>query len=255
MDNTQNLNGLSAFGFIRLLLLLAMYTLIFGCAAHPSASEQGLEIGTYHVTDSDSQQYWWYVRFKIVWPPDSDPDFSVDLLLADAVVKPELHTHRNNISYWRFHRRAARDNAGHQFSFIFYTTKDTAKAIYASLPKNELVIQLQQKNIIEQIILDNPENNPRTSIRDTSDKSWSEEIQATWPVYIMGVSNMWLQLIEQEIDGTADSTDINVLVDKYRLANQNVTRLWQTEAQHAFLHHLNAIFGYEPLVIKKFIQF
>ncbi len=255
MDNTQNLNGLHIFSFIRLLLLLAVYTLIFGCAAHPSASKQGLEIGAYHVTDTDSQQYWWYVRFKITWPPDSDPDFSVDLLLADAVVKPELHTYRNNIRYWRFHRRAARDNAGHQFSFIFYANKNTAKAIYTSLTKNELAIQLQQKNFIERIILDDLENNPRTSIKDTSDNNWSEEIQTAWPAYIMGVSNMWLQLIEQEIDDSADSTDINVLVDKYRLANQNVTRLWQTEAQHAFLHHLNAIFGYEPLAIKKLIQF
>lgn len=116
-------------------------------------------------------------------------------------------------------------------------------------------MQLQQKNIIEQIILDNLDNNPRTNIKDTSDKNWPEEIQAAWPAYIMGVSNMWLQLIEQEIDDSAGSTDINVLLDKYRLANQNVTRLWQTEAQHAFLHHLNAIFGYEPLVIKKSIQF
>lgn len=240
---------------MRLLLLLAVYALISGCAVHPSASEQGLEIGTYHVTDTDSQQYWWYARFKIAWPPDSSIDFSVDLLLADAVVKPILHIYRNNISYWRFHRRAARDNAGHQFSFIFYANKDTAKAIYTSLIKNKLAMQLQQKNIIEQIILDNLDNNPRTNIKDTSDKNWPEEIQAAWPAYIMGVSNMWLQLIEQEIDDSAGSTDINVLLDKYRLANQNVTRLWQTEAQHAFLHHLNAIFGYEPLVIKKSIQF
>lgn len=28
-----------------------------------------------------------------------------------------------------------------------------------------------------------------------------------------------------------------------------LTALWQNEGRHAFLHHLNALFGYEPILI------
>jgi len=239
----------------QLLSLLAVYSLISGCAIQPGISSQGLEIGSYHVSETGKPQYWWYARFRIVWPPDTDPDFAVDLLLADALVKPELHAYRQNIKYWRFHRRAVRDNAGHQFSFIFYADKDTASTIYSSLTKNELATQLRRGKVIDEIIMDNLDHNPRTDIKDTSDKNWSEEIQTAWPAYIMGVSSMWLQLIEQEIGDHDQAADINSLLEKYRTANRKITTLWQTEAQHALLHHMNAIFGYEPFVIKKAIQF
>lgn len=238
------------------LLLLTLYSLISGCATQPDVSDQSMEIGSYNAFESDKPLYWWDARFRMIWPPDTDPDFSIDLLIADAIVKPVLHGSRKNIKYWRFHRRAARDNAGHQFSFIFYTDKDTAKDIHASLTKNELAIQLQQKKIIDAIILDNPGNNTRTEIKDTSDKNWSAEIQAAWPAYIMGISSMWLQLIEQQIDDKdLLPADTVALLEKYRTANRKITAMWQNEAQHAFLHHLNAIFGYEQMIIKKAIQF
>lgn len=214
-----------------------------------------MDIGTANITESDKPQYWWYARFRLIWPPDTEPDFSVDLLIADVVVKPLLHAHRHNIKYWRFHRRAARDNAGHQFSFIFYTDKDTAGEIYNSIINDQIVIKLKQEKIIQDIISDDLNNNLLTEIRDTSDKNWSLEIQTAWPAYIMGVSNMWLQLIEQETSAYEQTNDIDTLLEKYKLANQNITHLWQTEGQHALLHHLNAIFGYEPVIIKKAIQF
>jgi hypothetical protein len=36
-----------------------------------------------------------------------------------------------------------------------------------------------------------------------------------------------------------------------------VSDLWQEEGRHAFLHHLNALFGYESLVVyeKKLMTF
>ena len=35
----------------------------------------------------------------------------------------------------------------------------------------------------------------------------------------------------------------------YREVNEAITRSWQKEGRHALLHHLNAIFGYEPIKI------
>jgi hypothetical protein len=34
-----------------------------------------------------------------------------------------------------------------------------------------------------------------------------------------------------------------------------VDRIWEEEAQHALLHHLNAVFGYRPLMIQKRMRF
>ncbi len=39
--------------------------------------------------------------------------------------------------------------------------------------------------------------------------------------------------------------------------NDAVDDMWRQEGRHAFLHHLNAVFGYQPLVIyeKKLLTF
>ena len=33
----------------------------------------------------------------------------------------------------------------------------------------------------------------------------------------------------------------------YKKVEESVTEAWKREGRHAYLHHLNAIFGYEPL--------
>jgi hypothetical protein len=235
--------------------LLILCCLVSGCATQAGGAGKSTDIGSTDITEPDKPLYWWYARFRLVWPPDTEPDFFVDLLLADAVIKPVLHSYRQNIKYWRFHRRAIRDDAGHQFSFIFYTNKDTAGNIYRSILNDQIANQLKQENIVQDIVLDDLNNNLLADIKDTSDKTWSTEMQTAWPAYIMGVSNMWLQLIEQEIDVHHQTVDTGVLLEEYRMANQKINQLWQAEAQHALFHHLNAIFGYEPVIIKKAIQF
>jgi hypothetical protein len=44
----------------------------------------------------------------------------------------------NDIYLWRFYRRAARDEAGHQFSFMFYASSLTAYSIYQDLSNDIL---------------------------------------------------------------------------------------------------------------------
>ena len=88
-------------------------------------------------------------------------------------------------------------------------------------------------------------------IGDTSDPNWSQSIQKNWPDYIMGVSRFWLGLINDAVaEAETDETDIEQLLQEYKQANETVTTLWQTEGEHALLHHLSAIFGYRPMQIR-----
>ena len=73
---------------------------------------------------------WWHARFRMNWPPDTDPIWYMDLYLAHQVILPLFQAHQNDIHLWRFHRRAARDGAGRQFSFIFYASPRAARNIF-----------------------------------------------------------------------------------------------------------------------------
>ena len=90
----------------------------------------------------------------------------------------------------------------------------------------------------------------RPKVGDTSDPNWSPVMQNTWPHYIMGVSRMWLGMIDQvsQEREIADSATLGQLLVHYEQVNDAFTHIWQQEGYHALLHHLNAIFGYEALV-------
>jgi hypothetical protein len=197
---------------------------------------------------------WWYARFRTNWPEKTNPPWYLDVLLAHKIVSPVLSQYRDTIGLWRFHRRAARDAGGHQFSFIFYSTPDTAQNVYDSIQSDPFLRQLKQAGIIVRFIADNTGKVVRPNIEDTSDKSWSVPIQKTWPYYIMGASQMWLQLISEIVDKKAGGkapASIREFQDFYRQVNETIQSFWQEEGRHAFLHHLNAIFGYEPVIVQE----
>jgi uncharacterized Tic20 family protein len=41
------------------------------------------------------------------------------------------------------------------------------------------------------------------------------------------------------------------LLSYYKQTNDRVSTLWREQAQHAYLHHLSALFGYQPVLIRK----
>ena len=202
-----------------------------------------------------ADQYWWYCHFKLDWPEDVELDLAVDLMLAHAVVGPVLQQHRQEIPYWRFHRRAARDEAGHQFSFIFYADSATATAVMADLHHSAILQQALTGKILERVSFDDPNNPVRPNLEDASDPDWTIEIQRNWPAYIMGVSATWLGLIDDVMPDTLATTDIQKLIQQYQQVHARITAMWTREGQHAFIHHLSAIFGYEPVMIRQEIQF
>lgn len=194
---------------------------------------------------------WWYARFRLEWPPDTKPLWYMDLYLAHQVILPKLEQYRPDIDLWRFHRRAARDGAGRQFSFIFYASPRTARLIFNALQADPLVENLMAAGIIERAVYDDPARITRPHIQDTSDENWPASIRKTWPFFIMGASQMWLNLIaeiaEKHLAGGPPAS-IEQIQTVYQQIDRTVTRLWQQEGRHAFMHHLNGLFEYKPLI-------
>ena len=72
---------------------------------------------------------WFASCFRLPVDTDGQPVWATDLVLADRVAAPLLKAYARDIPLWRFHRRAAPDVAGHQFSLLVYAPP----AIYAEI--------------------------------------------------------------------------------------------------------------------------
>ena len=237
--------------------LLVMVILLSACA--PGQSQLPPPIAT--TISLDTSEYsgelsWWACRFKMTWPLDAEANGAVDLLLAHAVVEPVLRKHAKEIYWWRFHRRAVRDKLGHQFSFLFFTDSVVASEIMAELRQSPILQQALKEKVVEKTIFHDPTKPTRPQIKAMSDPHWSQTLQRNWPSFIMGVSALWLGLIDDQMATVStQSLDVSGLLESYHHADTAITGIWREEGQHAFLHHLNAIFGYEPLLIRKEIMF
>lgn len=235
--------GHIAFFILGLLALFAVLAM-GGCASTHAVQPVSNRISP----PQPSAQGWWYESFKIDWPKGQAPAWSMDLLIAHQIIKPVLIRYGNEIVLWRFHRRAVRDSAGDQFSFIFYTTAQNARKIYAAIGSNPVLGQLLAKGLIVQVITDDTNKITRPKIEDTSDPNWSKPLQKAWPFFIMGASQTWLDLISQYAGRAKERPrSLNERVSFYQKIDQKVDATWTKEGGHAFLHHLDALFGYGPL--------
>ncbi len=235
---------------------LSATLVLFGCAALGPQPRADVEAPS--ILAASDQNGWWQARYRINWPPDSDPYWYVDLYIAHQIVAPVLTRYRSEIVLWRFHRRAVRDDSGHQFSFLFYTTAQTAGKIYTDLRSDRRVQLLKSGGKLLQDDYDDIVRRSKPQIEDTSDPGWTAPVRKSWPYFIMGVSRMWLQLISEIADQTpAVPPPASRETEFYQQVQVSMTNLWQTEARHAFLHHLNALFAYEPIIVyeKRYLQF
>ena len=195
------------------------------------------------------EQGWWSVRFRIERPVEKTR-WAADLLIAHRIVAPIQAVHGQDIALWRFHRRSGDDDDGHRFSFIFFADAAVADRINRTILEHPLLQLMLAEGLLRDVIVDTVDHNDRPAIADTSDRNWSPIMQAAWPYYIMGVSRMWLEMIDRcSLDiGTPESPALDPLITHYEAVNAEVTRIWQQEGYHALLHHLNAIYGYGPLI-------
>jgi hypothetical protein len=200
---------------------------------------------------ASAENGWWYARFRLNWPDDSQVSWHLDLFLAHQIVLPIIEEYKPDIYLWRFHRRAVRDSTGHQFSFIFFCSAQSAYRIFEDFRDDDLLREAKAAGLVVDDFYDDTSDILRPNIEDTSDKKWSPYIQASWPYYIMGVSQMWLGLIigiAEDFEGNGLPVTVEEIDTFYRKVDSSITALWEKEGRHAFLHHLNAIFGYQPII-------
>ncbi len=234
-----------------LLLLAALLLQLAGCATPPRTTPETpkpvAETEAAHPRE-DQALYWWFSRFRLDWPEDQPAPWHPDLLLADRVIRPILEDERDRIPLWRFHRRAARDDAGRQFSFIYRTTPATARRIQARLDADPQVARLLRKGTLLKVSHDDPARPQRPGIGDTSDPAWTPEMQRAWPLFIMGASELWLELIRELGESTKPPRGTDA---RYAALNDALETLWRNQGGHALLHHLSAVFGYRELMVTR----
>ncbi len=223
--------------------LIAVCTILSSCSTTTGQQQQIL---SEQPKTLSTNKNWWYARFLINWPEDKSPNWHIDVLLADKVIRPVLLQNRAQIKLWRFHRRAGR-KWGHIFSFIFYAEPKVAKRIYQDIGENTVLFELLDDGVVERYTTEDLTNLKRPNIEDTSDKHWNKIIQKSWPYYIMGVSEMWLDMIDLLV--TFNNEKQEPLQEHYLHIHEAITKLWENEGGHAFLHHLNALFAYQPVAI------
>ncbi len=193
---------------------------------------------------------WHACRAGIAWTEGAAPDWSVDVLLAHAVFAPVLADEAAQISAWRFHRRAARDQAGHRFSFLFRAAGPDSLRIAEAARRSVALQWALHDGLIVDFDCRDLGYWSGTELSATSDPAWSPQMRQAWPHFIQGVSRFWLALIENEMAGLPPDADLVALQRASRAAHQRVSEIWSYEAPHALLHHLNAIFAYQPWLMR-----
>ena len=221
--------------------------LLSGCAGLPPAIPPMEPADTAVDAVLPEGEGWWYARFLIERPSGEATRWHLGTLLAGEVVAPVLARHTDDILIWRIHRRAPRDEFGHVFSFIFYATPASAERIYADINANPVLQQLLQDGRIRRTSFDDVTSIQRPDIDDTSDASWEPVVQQTWPALIMGASRMWIDMVTLLAGSQPQTLDLE---QRYRGVNEEINRIWAKQGQHAMLHHLSAIYGYQPLMIR-----
>jgi len=232
--------------------IVAAVWLFCGCAVQqPVGQSQVVPPKTIAaVEESDTTRGWWSVRFFMDWPEETEPSWFLGPLLAHKIVAPTLNRYQDDIQLWRFHRRAANDESGHRFTFYFYSTPGTAAQIIGSIRYNDLLNRLTAAGDILSTEYSDPQVNNSPKVEDTSDTKWSPALQKAWPYFIMGSSQMWLDLIDKTVAQQSldvDKATLAQILELYREVDAQIINVWQNEGRHAFLHHLNAIFEYKPL--------
>jgi hypothetical protein len=236
----------------RIWLIIASLLLV---ACTPALQVQPAPAFVPKAASLDAEQddrYWWQVRFRLTWPDDQPPDFAAHLLIAEQVLLPVIVENQAELPLWRFHRRAGRDGSGNQFSLIFLADKAAAQRINDEIVSDPLTQWLLDSKLIEKVRFAqrSPEELGRLEL--TSDPEWPIDIQRSWPYFIMGASQTWLMLVQEISQENAPEADIDYpgLLQHYQKVDSRLNAQWRQYGQHAYLHHLSAIFGYQPLQIR-----
>jgi hypothetical protein len=230
----------SAAVFVSLVVLFGL----LGCATNKPPLQSGDPVVAAEARDPE-QSRWWLLRFRLKRAMDGETNSYLDGLIADQIFSGILDRHATDIELWRFHRRWPRDTTGHQFSFIFFAPLAVAERLTTEVEREPLVARLRSEGHLVAYRMDAADPDRATDLAATSDRSWPPELQREWPKFIMGASRMWLGLVRFEAARHAD-LDVHA---RYQAVETQLDALWFSEANHAFFHHLSALFGYKPMQV------
>jgi hypothetical protein len=68
----------------------------------------------------------------------------------------------------------------------------------------------------------------------------------------MGTSQAWLMQVQElsAQNALVGEVEYPAMLLHYQDVDARLNAQWREFGQHAYLHHLNAVFGYQPLVIR-----
>ncbi len=190
---------------------------------------------------------WHFINFKIKWNKKFPINFFIDLLIIDLLISPTIEKFKPKLILWRLHRSAT--EGGHILRFIFYTTPEVSKNILENIEANKLYAFIKE-NYLEDLI----KQEGSQKIEGAGDGNWPQEINKSWPYYIMGVSNMFIKLVEEVKEGITDQPKENnkeELEIYYKEVEKKIDEIWLNHGCHAFIHHLSAIIGYKPVILQR----
>jgi hypothetical protein len=247
-------------------VLLSITLLLPACAIQNILNDKPVERPSVQAIDvkptgnNNELEGWWHVSFLLTWPDGADINWYLDDFIADKIIQPVFEPMMDKVRLWRFHRRAARDETGHRFSFIFYSKADTADDLITAIMSDPDLKVIDDAGLLRHVEFSDTQSNTQPNIEDTSDKAWSSAVQKTWPYYIEGVSKMWLGLIDEFVKnegGAKSHENAQDELNLYRKIESKIISVWRTEGNHAYLHHLNALFAYKETIIieRKLKQF
>lgn len=190
---------------------------------------------------------WHRISFKIKWDRNSPPRFFIDLIIIDLLINSTIKKFKSNLECWTFHRSASpRHDDGHVLKLNVYTTPEIASKILDHIKFNEDYNRI--KNYFEETEVKLEDMGTELKVISGGINA-SQEILESWPYYIKGTCDMFVNLIEEIKKSKSDKINKDnqkQLEEYYKEIEKEIDDKW-LGGQNAFLHHLGAIFGYKPI--------
>ena len=209
------------------------------------------------------EKAWYRLPFPIKWIGDNHAlkaihtiDSPLHPLLANEILVPILSSFGDNgdaIYPWRFHRLFWQENKQHEFTFRFCApkTSNIPHELLQAIIANPVYKEIKQHDILD---LKSKEDVTLSEKGPDGDTSWPDEVNKCWPHFICGVSRAWAELIslfaDKEFENAASCLGLHERLNLYVKVNEHIKNSWAIFGQHAMLHHLTGVFGYNPVLVK-----
>ncbi|MHA2210819.1 MAG: hypothetical protein ACXABV_16825 [Candidatus Thorarchaeota archaeon] len=207
--------------------------------------------------------HWHHVRFVLFNGGDDDRDYRIvhgdsvlHYMLAVEVCEYLVAKYQDQIQSWRFHRMQIRVKEGsvypqHHFKLKLYCSSEFFRHIVMGYMKKHPVLkELKKENLLLRTEMVRSDS---YDIKDDYDEKWPMEIKESWPLFICGVSSMWLLMVtglyakELVLQKIPDPSELDVWkrFDIYKAVSDKLEDIWRDWAYHSVIHHANAVFGYK----------